>query len=129
MGLQVKLDKKIEEGLCIVTCFGSIDTVTYPILEKELEAAANVFPKVVMLDMAKVDYVSSIGISTVLKAKKNIESKKGQLVIANLQPQVKKVFDIVKVMPTEAVFSNTAEMDSYLYRIQKKEIEKNNPSF
>lgn len=127
MGLQVKLDKRIREGVCIITCAGSIDTSTYLKLENELEQAAHTFPQTIILELNGVDYVSSIGISSILKTKKIMQERKGALIIANLQPQVKKVFDIIKVLPTQAVFKDTAELDAYLYKMQKKELEKDKP--
>ena len=44
----------------------------------------------------------------------------GKVVIANAQPQVQKVFDIVKAVPLSEIFRSVEEADAYLDRIQKK---------
>ena len=38
----------------------------------------------------------------------------------NLQPQIRKVFDIVSALPTMQVFKNIEELDEYLDVMQKK---------
>jgi len=48
------------------------------------------------------------------------ESHDGTLLASNLQPQVQKVFDIVKAMPSVNVFTSIRELDEYLDVIQKK---------
>lgn len=42
------------------------------------------------------------------------------MLVSNLQPQIQKVFDIVKAVPLNSIFSSTAEADSYLDLMQKK---------
>ena len=37
----------------------------------------------------------------------------------NLQPQIQKVFDILKAIPTLKVFANIRELDQYLDLMQK----------
>jgi hypothetical protein len=38
----------------------------------------------------------------------------------NLQPQIQKVFDILKAIPSLKVFANIQELDEYLDLMQKK---------
>jgi hypothetical protein len=42
----------------------------------------------------------------------------------NLQPQVAKVFEIVKALPDFNIFTSAEEADEYLFNIQKKMEEK-----
>ena len=74
--------------------------------------------------MEKVNYVSSAGLAVIFQIKKSIESNGGTLIISGLQPQVKKVMEIVKALPPENVFQSREELDQYLDVIQKKEIRK-----
>ena len=48
---------------------------------------------------------------------KNID---GDLMMVNLQPQIKKVFEIVNAMPSMRIFESVAEMDRYLDVMQQK---------
>jgi hypothetical protein len=47
--------------------------------------------------------------------------------MVNLQPQIKKVFDIAQALPGEAVFSSVEEADEYFDAMQKKALEEGNP--
>jgi sigma-B regulation protein RsbU (phosphoserine phosphatase) len=44
----------------------------------------------------------------------------GKVVLLNLQPQIQKVFDIIKALPSQQVFSNMKELDDYLDRMQRQ---------
>ncbi|MBU1232920.1 MAG: anti-sigma factor antagonist, partial [Proteobacteria bacterium] len=56
-------------------------------------------------------------------AKKKLKALGGQLGLLNLQPQIQKVFDIIKALPSFQIFDSTAELDRYLTAIQKKVLE------
>jgi anti-anti-sigma factor len=66
-------------------------------------------------------YISSAGLGVIFSAKKNLESHGGKIILANLKPQIKKVFDIVKALPREAIFESMQEVDAYLDAMQKRE--------
>ena len=73
-----------------------------------------------VLDLAQLDYISSAGVRSIFRARKLLAARSGTLVIANAQPQVQKVFDIVKAVPLSEIFRSVEEADAYLDRIQKK---------
>jgi len=70
--------------------------------------------------MAKVDYISSAGLRSLFRAQKDLKSRGGKALMVHLQPQVKKVFEIVKTVDLETVFRNLAELDDYLDAMQNK---------
>jgi anti-sigma B factor antagonist len=70
--------------------------------------------------MAKVTFVSSAGISVVLGAEKAMRPRGGRVLLVELIPPVKKVFDIVRALPAQQVFGTVAEMDQYLASMQRK---------
>jgi anti-sigma B factor antagonist len=125
MSLEVSIHRK-EEGVFTVSCFGSIDTTTYMILDKEITPILVATTKVIIFNMEGVNYISSMGLGVIFKAKKILEQNKGRLIMANLQPQVRNVFDIIKALPAQAIFTSMEEADAYLMEIQKKNIEKKN---
>ncbi len=109
-------------GVFIVSPVGSIDSQTYSELEKNVAPILVPGTTVIMLDMKDVTYISSMGVSAVLKIKKTLEYNKGKFVMANLQPQIKKVFDIIKALPAENILKSIEELDDYLNNIQRKEL-------
>jgi sigma-B regulation protein RsbU (phosphoserine phosphatase) len=81
----------------------------------------------VLVDMTHCNYVSSAGISSFFDLRKKVQTRHGVLSFCNLQPQIKKVFEIVKALPLECIFSNTNEADAYLDRMMVEELKKTSP--
>ena len=54
------------------------------------------------------------------QTKKALKATNGRIVFINLQPQIQKVFDILKAIPSLKVFANIQELDQYLDLMQKK---------
>ena len=90
MALKVSVTAR-DKSVFVVFVSGSIDTNTYTVLEKELAVLLAKSPKVVVIDMKDVPYISSMGLSTILKSKKDLEKQGGTFLMVNLQPQVKKL--------------------------------------
>ena len=119
MGLDIEI--KIEsDQRKIFSLAGSLDTNTAPQLEDVLEREIDSEVQVAIMDMNKLEFLSSAGIRIIFKAKKLMDARKGKFMLVNLQPQVRKVFEIIKVLDIMEVFSNQAELDDYLEMMQKK---------
>jgi len=119
MALTVIIEKR-EGDICIVKIGGHLDTETYTEMSDKLKPVLESAPKALVLDMSNLEYVSSAGLSVIFNAKKTLESKNGTLIMSNLQPQIKKVFEIVKVMSEQSIFQSVEEVDAYLDAMQKK---------
>jgi len=98
---------------------GRLDTDTAHSFDEELERALDSPIKILVLDCAKLDYVSSAGILSILKAQKRMNARGGKTLFGYLQPGVKKVFDIVKAVDLSSVFASVEELDEYLDSIQR----------
>ncbi|MFH1996782.1 MAG: STAS domain-containing protein [Candidatus Omnitrophota bacterium] len=112
MPLKVTVAQKKPEAFTIAP-EGSIDSDTFPELEKAVRSAIDQKAKVIMFDMQRVKYISSMGLSVIFKAKKLLSGNNGEIMIVNLQPQIKNIFDLVKVIP-EWIFENMQEADESL---------------
>ena len=87
--MSLKIEKKNAETLALV---GRLDTVTAPELESEISA---ILPTVesLVLDMEKLEYISSAGVRVILKTQKALTQKAG-LKLINVSVDVREVFDI-----------------------------------
>ncbi|MEE4263889.1 MAG: STAS domain-containing protein [Desulfobacteraceae bacterium] len=103
----------------VISPIGAIDASTYTILEDKVEDALKGSPDVIIFDMKFTDYISSTGIRVLLKTQKTLKETNGKMVFMNLQPQIKKVFDILQAIPTLKVFASIEELDNYLDVMQK----------
>ncbi len=119
--LKVDVEKR-DNNVITVKPKGRLDTETYMEFEKSIEPLLGKKPKAFVLDLSGLEYISSAGLGVIFGAKKIIESNKGSFLMTNLKPQIKKVFDIVKAMPTSSVFTSMQEVDNYLDAMQKKEM-------
>lgn len=103
-----------------VKLVGSLEADTVPIAEKATKGLLAAPTKVVVFDLAGVNFVSSVGISYLLAARKAIEAKGSGCFFSSLQPQVRKAFDIMKALPSASVFGSVKELDDYLAEMQRK---------
>ena len=76
-----------------------------------------------VLDLEGLDYISSAGIRSVFKARKALAARAGKVLVVNPQPQIQKVFDLVKAVPLNEIFTSVAEADAYLDAMQRKVVE------
>ncbi len=125
MSLEVKITKK-KDYVYLVELKGSVDGETYAHLEEEIKEIIDEKTKAVLFDMSGVDYISSIGIRVVISTKKNLTEKNASFAMTNLQPQIKKVFDVMKILPLVDIFDDMPEADKYIDQIIKEEIGKKN---
>jgi anti-sigma B factor antagonist len=122
MPLKVEVTQE-QEGVFTIYPQGSIDSETYPELERKIRSVLSASTKLFVFDMQGVSYISSMGLGVIFKTKEMLEKNSGSIIITNLQPQVKKVFDILKALP-QHIFKNVEEVDAYITQIQRQEIEK-----
>jgi anti-anti-sigma factor len=106
-------------GVFTVSPIGSLDGNTYQILETTVDAALKEMPNVIIFDLEFLDYINSMGVRVLLKTKKELEKNNGKIIFAHLQPQIRKVFDILNALPTLKVFASIEELDQYLDTMQK----------
>lgn len=103
----------------VVALSGSLDTNTFGQLEAEMQRLVGADSPIIVLDLAALNYISSAGIRIVQKATRAMEKAGGQLKLINPQPQVARVFEIIRVMPLGQMFSTIEELDAYLAKEQE----------
>ncbi len=107
---------------------GAIDTDTHADFRAALAPLLAKAPKVLLLDLSRVDFISSAGLSVLFSVKKQLMDAKGDLLFTGLQPQIKKLFQIVRALPSITLFANADDADRYFYSMMKKEIDKGAPN-
>ena len=106
-------------GLARLALVGSLDSETAPELEKALAGIDSKVPLIV-LDLKDLSYISSAGLRVIFAAHKKQGAKGGEVLLTNMSPGVKKVFEIVRALPSLNVFASVEEMDAYLANFQKR---------
>lgn len=102
---------------------GRLDTHTYQALDDALSPLLATTVHTLVLDLSELEYISSAGIRSIFKARKALASRNGKVLVTHPQPQIRKVFDMVKAVPLGEIFTSTQELDAYLEAMQRKVIE------
>ena len=122
MSLTVTTNKTSMDGY-MVSVAGTLDTETYPLLDEKLDPLLEQNPQLIVFDLKELVFISSMGIRSIIKAMKSLKKNRGQVLLVNTQPQIQKVFDIIKILPKQKIFSSIEELDEYLDAIQRKALD------
>ena len=117
MALEIRIKRDLDlarQHMVTVELAGSLDTATAPELERGLMPLMDVALRRLVFDLAGLKFISSAGLRVFGIARKRMSENGGQLAFVNMQPQIEEVFEIIKALPGLDVFTNMAEMDSYL---------------
>lgn len=92
-GLEYKITTDTN-SFCIVTLIGKMNAVTVTDLKKELQTLNQQEVCKFIIDLEKVTFIDSSGLSLLVSTLKNAREKNGFLRLVNIQEQVKHVFSI-----------------------------------
>lgn len=73
---------------------GRLDSNTSILLENSLLSLFDAAGSFVLMDFSALDYISSAGIRVVIMAAKKAKSEKGRLMLFDMSPNVRTVFEI-----------------------------------
>jgi anti-sigma B factor antagonist len=123
----MKLEIQIQEniggklpGVITVRLAGSLDTATAPELERELSTILANPVKGLVFDLAQLKFISSAGLRVISMVRKKLVERGSTLAVANMQPQIREVFEIVKSLPGMNIFKDVAEFDEYIAARQRR---------
>ena len=124
MDLSIHIEPPIDSNQR-VALGGRLDTNSHAELDRQLAPILESTVRSLVLDLAHLDYISSAGIRSIFTARKALTARNGKVLVVNPQPQIQKVFDVVKAVPMSEVFISVAEVDAYLDAMQRKVLEGN----
>jgi len=99
---------------------GRLDNETAADLDRELDKVLGSALKVLVFDLGGLEYTTSAGLRSFLRAQKAMRPREGKVLFLNLQPPVQKVFDIARAADLATVFRSVKELDDYLDAMQRK---------
>ncbi len=119
MSLEINISPEANNGKRI-SIAGSLDSNTAPELQQRIDDEINESVTITIIDFKNLDFLSSAGLRVIFKTKKAMNNNGGKFLLVNLQPQIKKVFEIIKALDGMNVFKDQDEMDEYLTAMQNK---------
>jgi anti-sigma B factor antagonist len=95
------IDVYVEEapqnrGVSILRVSGYVDTTTSPDLERRLQALLRERRYHIVVDLARVEYISSAGWGIFISEIREIREKGGDLKLSGMIPDVREVFDLLE---------------------------------
>src|SRR5437763_9463556 len=99
---------------------GEVDAATAPLLERALAGVIDEQGNLsVQLDLRGTAFIDSTGLSVLVSALRRVRDKGGEMILANPQPNILRLFQIVgftkifEVMPTFAAGFNRLDASSF----------------
>ena len=120
MALNIRLEASDKPATIHLALDGQLDAVGAPELEKRVNSTLDLDIKTLILDLTDLSFISSAGLRVFAKTQKSMNQRDGRVLFVNLQPQVRKVFNIVKAVRLSDIFVSYAELDEYLEAMQRE---------
>ncbi len=105
MEISVKTTNEVK----VLAFEGRLDTQTSPEAEKQLFQLIEGGDKKILVNLEKLDYISSAGLRVLLAAAKQLRTTHGELRICSLNEVVKEIFDISGFTTIFKVFGSDSE--------------------
>ena len=123
MSLTITTEKR-KEGFYLVAVGGRLDSNTYPQFEEKVTELLTNHAQLVTFDMEALEYISSMGLRAIFRARETIKAQNGNIVLTKLQPQVARVFELANRLRHVPIFESIEEADRFFDVIQRMEAEK-----
>jgi anti-sigma B factor antagonist len=91
----MRLKESVQEGIEIFALEGEIDLHYAPVLRSLFHAKIKAHAPVLVLDLAKVDYIDSSGLATIIEYFRDAAKHGGILCLTSLHENLKTAFQIV----------------------------------
>ncbi|NLK62232.1 MAG: STAS domain-containing protein [Fusobacteria bacterium] len=118
MGLKNDISINIREPevtkIKIVTVEGELEMFTSIKLKKYIDDIVDSGTNRIILDFYAMNYINSLGLGILTEILKKIKQNGGILVFINLSSEVKKIFEITKLVKFFKIFNSEKEAVSYL---------------
>ncbi len=95
-------EEKAGEAL-VIAPFGRVDSVSSGELERHVVGRLDAGARRVVIDLARVEYISSAGLRVLLIAAKRLKPPQGALALCGLGPSVRTVLELAGFMSLFAV--------------------------
>jgi len=122
MSLVMNIESKMP-GCYAIALSGRLDQTTYADCEARIKPILIPTTKIIMFDMANLDYISSMGLRVFLKTRQIIEGRGGSVYMIKMQPQIEKVFEIANLLHGMKLFASIREADDYFDAMQREVLE------
>jgi anti-sigma B factor antagonist len=94
---EFRVDVRTERGATVIAVSGELDLASSPILEERLEQVFGSDSTSVILDLRRLDFMDSTGLSVLIKAHQSAEEASQRLYLVKGPPQVQRLLNLTGV--------------------------------
>ena len=94
-----------QNGILIISVEGNVDSKTAPELQQKISDATHDSKKVI-IDMTKVEFVSSAGLRVLLMVYRQIKTNNGVVVLVGVSDEIKEVMSMTGFINFFKIFEN-----------------------
>ncbi|GAA1780928.1 anti-sigma factor antagonist BldG [Streptomonospora arabica] len=105
--VELKISSQSQGDSAVVTVRGEIDLYTAPQLQSGLVNALEDGARRLLVDMSRVEFCDSTGMSVLLSGMKRARAKEGDLVLVAPKPAVRKILEVTGLDAVFAVEDST----------------------
>ncbi len=105
----MEIQTRDTNGIKAVDLIGKLDTNTAPDAEKHLNKLITEGVEKILVNLEKLDYISSAGLRVLLSTNKQLQKTDGMMRICNLNEVVQEIFDISGFSSIFNVFATESE--------------------
>lgn len=107
--MQIRVAKPSPGPGTVVSLIGKLDGVSAASVEKELLAVIEGGETKLVIDCAKLEFLSSAGVRTLIMAIKRMKVRGGTIAMAALHRYVQEILDLSGLTPLFRIFATPAE--------------------
>lgn len=99
---------RIVDGVSVLDLEGEIDLYRSPAVRAEIAKLITSQKKTVLINFAKVTYIDSSGLATIIDAFQKMRAYNGKLILAALTKSVRSVFEVARLDQYFHIFDDEA---------------------
>ena len=93
----MELHTRLENNVTVVAASGRLDAVTTPAFEEHIRALVAGGVSSFVLDLERLQYISSAGLRGILTMAQLVKEKQGRVILAGVTGNVRSVFDMCRI--------------------------------
>lgn len=110
----MNITQQQHDGIVTLNITGRLDAMTAVDAEKEFDEVLQQESDQLLVNLAGLDYISSAGLRVLLVVAKKVQQRGGKVVLAELTPGVKEVFEISGFSSIFKIFDSSEEAVAFL---------------
>jgi stage II sporulation protein AA (anti-sigma F factor antagonist) len=106
--------QKEKNGIMVLSISGRLDAVSAVEADKDFNSVIDDGHENLLIDLARLEYISSAGLRVLLVVAKRIQQGGGKVVLCTLSSNVKEVFEISGFSSIFSIFTTNEEAVEFL---------------